>query len=621
MQFLYGVLGDGPGAETAFARLTAATRESNPGLAWPEERSPGVRLGRLARSFASRHDEEANRALLLDGRILWIDGSDLTGRGTDERGLATLAALYERHGSQIWERIDGSFCLVVRDGHRFHMGVDSAGTRGCYWWAADGILAFHTNLLDLVPSYPGTLHEDLGALGGYLAVGRYLPGETAFREVRHLGSGQALEFAPDGVRVRDHVPMAYDGRWSGRPGDVLADEMAELIAAAVGRAWRDAERPVVPLSGGWDSRYLTAEIIRQAGGPEAVHTITWGEDRARPGGDARVAAAVATLLGVSNTWYEKPQRLDAAGFARALYLTSGETDCATDYPGDPVLHARLAREDGYASLFRGDQSLGQSQRILTGRTVLPASGISRLGYHEAYRPLLDPGLLREMGREQAANLAAFATSLRSSTPTGRVHEARYRTGVRREAAPYNSEKHRELEVYTPLLDRPLMDWFTGVPDGLRTGKGLFKTALARRFPEVAAMPAATRHNLPDWSWRLAHDPDLARFYLEWCSAPGWLDTVDARPRVVEALGRLVAAAEQAPLADAPLRGPSHPRWRERLKATWPGSLARELTLERRAARGVRLDMRIGRIAVLHGLLGRAAARRHAVEAAPPRGMR
>jgi hypothetical protein len=42
------------------------------------------------------------------------------------------------------------------------VGVDPVGTRAVYWWVWDGVLAFHTHLLDLAPWFPGRLDEDAG---------------------------------------------------------------------------------------------------------------------------------------------------------------------------------------------------------------------------------------------------------------------------------------------------------------------------------------------------------------------------------------------------------------------------------------------------------------------------
>jgi len=150
----------------------------------------------------------------------------------------------------MWERLGGSFCLVVADGRTYHLGVDLAGTRGVYWWSRDGLLAFHSHVMDLAPSYPAALDEDAGALGNYLVAGRYPPSATAFRQIRHLGAGQCLLFVDGQVSARSYFEMVSMPDMAGRPKDALVDDLIDLAAEAVAMSWRDAQLPVVPLSGG-----------------------------------------------------------------------------------------------------------------------------------------------------------------------------------------------------------------------------------------------------------------------------------------------------------------------------------------------------------------------------------
>jgi len=610
MQLLFGVLGDADRAAAVFGQLVAASGASNPGLTPSIVADKSMRLGHVSRTFAVWHEKDSDRSFYLDGEIRLIDGRETTHRGTSERELAQLARLYGVHGPAIWERLDGSFCLLIRDGRDFRIGVDVGGTRAVYWWYRDGLLGFHSHLVDLAPAFPGRLVEDAGAIGHFLECGHYPPRATAYREIRHLGAGQCLTLVGDALMVQDHFKMVYRDPTSRKTTDVLVDELISLVSASVARSWRAAAKPVVPLSGGMDSRYLAAELVRQAGHPEAVHTITWGEDRLREDGDAVIAARVAATLGVDNTWHEKPQRHSAAMFDRAIYLSSGEADCAIHYPDDHVLHAELAGRYAFESLFRGDELFGFNSptTIITNRAVLPGSLLARLALDDGYHELLEPGLLDAMASEQAHLLGAVAADLRSSTPHARMEEVWYEFGFRRELAPYNTVKNADLETYTPYLDLDLLDWIRGTPDELRAGKMLLRAALNRRFPELARIPFATRTNLPSWNERSRRDSAFARFLHEWCSRPGWLDTVGSKSRVLSALDTMEAVATNS--ASPPRE---HPRpWRQWAKKTIPGRLLRELTLERRYARNnLPPYLRLARLAVLHGLLGRIESRRAA----------
>ncbi len=293
MQLLFGVIGESPLADATFARFVASAAAaaedgSSPRLAG----GPGCRVGSIARSAASWEAPGSGRFFHVDGQVRVVDGAETTGRGLDDAGRSAIGRLYDRHGASAWARLDGSFCLVVRDGPAVHIAMDVVGAHAVYWWLSDGVLAFHSHLRDLAAAYPGALTEDWAAIGSFLEGGRYLPTTTPWREIRHLGAGQALAFQDGVATTRDHFAMAFEPADPALPDDRVVDDVIGLLEAAVARCWRDADEPVLPLSGGMDSRFLAAELVRR-NGPHSVPTITWGEDRARPGCDAIVAAGVA----------------------------------------------------------------------------------------------------------------------------------------------------------------------------------------------------------------------------------------------------------------------------------------------------------------------------------------
>ena len=616
MQLLFGVIGESPLADATFARFVASAASAAEGGSTPRlAGGPGCRVGSIARSAASWEAPGSGRFLHVDGQVRVVDGAETTGGGLDEAGRSAIGRLYDRHGAAAWARLDGSFCLVVRDGPAVHVAMDVVGAHAVYWWLSDGVLAFHSHLRDLAAAHPGALTEDWAAIGSFLEGGRYLPTTTPWREIRHLGAGQALSFQDGVATTRDHFAMAFEPAAPPPPDDRVVDDVIGLLEASVARCWRDADEPVLPLSGGMDSRFLAAELVRR-NGPHSVPTITWGVDRARPGSDAIVAAGVARELGLDNDWFEKPQQHTPESFARAVYLSSGEADCAIHFPDDHGLHAELAGL-GYRSMFRGDECFGSDEALLTRAAVPVVNGLAPMGRDAAYRSLLGDALFDRVAGEQEAALGAILGTIRSSSPTSRRGELWYAVGLRRFLGGYNRVKQTDLDVVAPLLDRALLERLHTTPDRLRTHKALLQAALDRRFPAVAAIPYATDDNLPRWDARVATDPTMARVLLARCAQPGWLDTIGARERVVDALRALEAAAvrgsgapagagDQRPGDDpVPAAGPS--RLRAAVKRTWPGRVARELTLERRFAANLPQYLRLARLTVLHDLLAGPAA--------------
>ena len=273
MQLLFGVIGPGSRTSTVFDQLLELTAESNPGILPEVDVAPGLLVGRHLRSWGRWDDATGDLSVLLNGEIRLLDGAETVARGTSQSELSVVAALYRRHGPAVWDRLDGSFCLIIRDGRSVRIGFDVAGTRAVYWWATDGMVAFHSRLLDLAPAYPGDLRVDEAGVASFLSNASYPLDATAFEGIRLVGSGQVLEIEPgsDGphATTRSHFRAAPPPERSDRRIEALADELNELLEPAVARCWRAAVRPVVPLSGGVDSRYLAAMAVRVAGGSGA----------------------------------------------------------------------------------------------------------------------------------------------------------------------------------------------------------------------------------------------------------------------------------------------------------------------------------------------------------------
>ncbi|HET7026793.1 MAG TPA: hypothetical protein VFI28_03780 [Candidatus Limnocylindrales bacterium] len=619
MQLLFGVAGRSSRAPSVFASLMRWTGDSNPGVNPTISSEAGLLIGRVARSFGTWRSGDGSLSVWLDGRVDAIDGRETGNHGTSEGDLAAIAELHRTLGSRLWERLEGSFCLIVRDGESVTIGVDVAGTRGVYWYVHDGLLAFHTHLLDLVPSYPAPLAEDLGAIGTYLASGSYLRAITPFRAVRRLAGGEYVELRDGRADAHRHFTFAFDGARRGASAEVLADELGDLASTSIRRAWRSARAPIVPLSGGLDSRYLAAEIATVAG-PDTIRTITWGEQRERPGSDGVIAPLVAATIGAENVWHERAQRHTSGTVSRRLYLSSGEGSGHADAPVDHLLHEGLA-EQGFESMFRGDHQMGQAKAMLTGWGLLAGAGIVRLAHDDGYAGVLDPELVARFSDAQDEAVERALSVLVSPTATGRLHELRHEVQFNRQLAASNVVKHADLEVYVPLLDRALVEWVRHTPDALRAEKRLLALAFRRRFPALADIPFATRTNLPDWERRWQEDPRPADFFAALCEEPGWLSTIGAQERVVEAFRRLAAdararAARRAgegsadpPTSERPVSGGAVARLRDAGKRSLAGRLAREWTLERRSIGSTALHSRLTRLATLHVLLGKVEARR------------
>jgi hypothetical protein len=620
VQLLCGVAGPAERARPIFDGLLALSLESNPGIELTLERAHGLSLGYVARRFVSWSGADPALRLFLDGEILVVDGQETRGLGASEAELAELARLYRRHGGDLWERLDGNFCLVIQDGPLVRIGVDPVGTRSVYWWARDDVLAFHTHLLDLAPWFPARLEEDPAAIGNFLACGCYPPGRTAYRDVHHLRPGFQLSFEGGSARVDRHFCPISHPREDGAPAAAIAEELNVLIADSIGAAWRAAERPVLPLSGGIDTRFIVAELARQVDDLSLLRTITWGEEPGRPDSDGVVAPRVAAAIGVENVWCEKTQSNLEESWQRALYLSSGEADNAVHYPDDHLLHRALAEDMGAGSIFRGEVYWGGDELLPSTRAgVLATVRIYHLSHDDGtFRRFFDGDTFGTMVEGQAQMLEEILDGMQTAAPIGCYQELYYDFRLAQVLSVYNRVKHADLEVYEPLMTRSVHEWAAAVPYRYREYRWIYFEAMRRRFPELAKLPYAVADNLPDWQKRFERDPRFSRFYADLCTEPGWLDRYADRAGVVAAFRAMARRATEFSLegsagdaGEGAALGPTRGRLaslKSSAKHTPPGRRAYDRIRERRLARREPLYLKLARLATLHAFLGQVEAR-------------
>ena len=610
MQLLFGTIGSAHDTEAVFQELNASSCLSTPALQTRHFRSSELSVGVVSRAFSMWQSPDQHIRLYLDGQIFRVHGQRQEHFGTTEEELAALAALYRRHGTNIWSYLDGSFCLIIEDGNTVHIGVDPLGVRTVYWWQTNGIFAFHTHLIDIASVFPDALHENHGAIGNYLATGSYPVAASPYREISQLAPGFAVVIEKGQAQVYEHYRMLCTNTRANDSMERMTGELTELISESVGDCIRAAKNPGILLSGGKDSRYITAEIVRQVSDPETVRTVTYGTSRDQENSDGAIAHTVATTLGVKNLWLVVNHDRQEETFARTIYLTSGADDSPITYPDHWLMHEELVKDHNIASLFRGDHCFGRGTLIVTRRGLLPSANLFHLLLDSpGYQSIIAADTLQTMAEQQADYLEQLLTDLRSETLSGRRDELYYGFRIRQVLSASSRLKHADLEVYNPLLSRKLLDWDQTIPDTFRNEKSLAVQGLKQQFPHLSNIPYATARLQGDWENRMHRDRKLIRFYRQCFETSGWIDRVGARAVLTHRLEELDAGAETAPLIAQRRSYQDRSGIKQKLRSTWIGRFVRELSLERKIACQTPEYLRIGRLAVVHGLMSQVETRR------------
>jgi hypothetical protein len=114
----------------------------------------------------------------------------------------------------------------------------------------------------------------------------------------------------------------------------------------------DYSKWVIPLSGGYDSRYILSLLKDKAG----ISTVTWGSKEARlqKGNDAYIAKLLAEYYGVDNKFFELDINLEIDKVLN-YFITCGEgrTDCLFGYTDGFEMWKTLFEND-VKGIIRGD---------------------------------------------------------------------------------------------------------------------------------------------------------------------------------------------------------------------------------------------------------------------------
>src|SRR5690348_15420280 len=300
---------------------------------------------------------------------------------------------YEEWGSACLERLNGMFAFALWDRRRCELLLarDRLGVKPLYYWSDGQTFAFASELKALLahPSVPRVL--DHQALVSYL-LHEYVPSpRSIFAGVRKLPAGHLLRVPLDGsARGRTTEHWRPEGYWDvrfageagrGRSDEDYADELRELLRAAVARRLVSDVPLGAFLSGGLDSSSIVALMAELS--PERPRTFSIGFEEASFD-ELRYAELVARHFGAEH--HVAILRPDAreviATVADQLDEPFADASALPTY-----LVARTAREhvtvaltgDGGDELFAGYDWYGAQQVAAASVDRLPEALRARMG--------------------------------------------------------------------------------------------------------------------------------------------------------------------------------------------------------------------------------------------------
>lgn len=455
---------------------------------------------------------------------------------------------YEDWGDEVVSRLDGMFAIALWDGakRRLLLARDAFGKKPLYY-AYDGrrlVFASEVKAL-LAAGVPAEMAEE--NLGEYLAFGYVPTPRTLFRGIRKL--------EPASLLIADQRGMESPRRYwdlgfpeAGQEAKVRPEEAAERVRELLTEAVRKRLLADVPLgillSGGVDSSAIAALAVRLTGGP--VKTFTVGFEGDAYFDERPYAAQVARHLGTQH--FDTVVRPEAAALLDTLLHHHdepfGDSSALPTY-----LVAREARRqvtvalngDGGDETFAGydrframlaaerlpqlwlwsarqlsrllPQSGGPHTLLRRLRRFAQKAALPRLERMLAWSSFFDLEMLRRLDGGGAFDaeriLGSYRQALEAQPRASMLSRILYlnaRTYLLDDLLPKMDRMTMAhgLEARSPLLDRALIEYVAGLPDGLKRrgsqGKLVLKQAVADLLPKQILVRPKQGFGVPLGDW-------------------------------------------------------------------------------------------------------------------------
>jgi len=503
--------------------------------------APGIALGVRRLSIV---DVQGGHQPVLseDGTVVAIQNGELYNHAEVRRELQRdghafashcdteiLPHIYERNGPSFPKQLYGKFAVAVWDERqrRAVLARDRLGVKPLYWTRRGDLVIFASELKAVLASGLVAATLDMEAIDLYLSLG-FIPGpRTPLVGVRKLAPGSVLTI--DAGEVREEPYWSYpepDPDPQPRPIDEYADELLELLRAAVSdRLMSDVPLGAM-LSGGLDSSLIVALMADASSNPVITFAVGFREDEANELADAR---RVAEMFGCEHhelelsvtenaleldelVWHldEPIADLSALGFDVLSRLAAQHVTVALAGQGADELFGGYTKHRAAAQIR---PFIGLPPAVRAGLAALPwptprlRRGFEALAARDPSQRLLAmSGRLTNNSRSalyrggltnvSVDNVWSTMEAVRGGVDGDPLAMTLYldaRVGLVDDMLLYfdKTSMAHSLEVRVPFLDHRLVEWAARVPSPMKVHRGVTKRVLKEAGMQV--LPRATVH--------------------------------------------------------------------------------------------------------------------------------
>src|SRR5882762_9900477 len=249
-------------------------------------------------------NEDRSVAVVLNGEIYNYRElrKELEGRGhrfNSDSDTEVLPHLYEEHGTEMVQRLNGMFAFALWDARlkRLFIARDRFGEKPLYWGVFDGALLFASEPKVLLAHPAVRPNLNLNALRQYLSFD-YVPAPLSIYEgISKLPAAHTLTLENGEIEIKRYWKLSYQTQ---QPVPSVADaseQLRELLADSV-RMRMVSDVPLgILLSGGIDSSVVAALAVRASSETVKTFSIAFAESSFD---ESQYARAVAKFLGTDH---------------------------------------------------------------------------------------------------------------------------------------------------------------------------------------------------------------------------------------------------------------------------------------------------------------------------------
>ena len=498
-------------ASAAVARMQAA-QQARP---WHEPVTVNTAFGTLGGLRTS--DLHSQVTATYDGPVarLFVAGTPIS-CSTDvrERLRHAVEAEWEEAVACLKD-LDGPFAAVMwHDAlRRLTIVTDILGMQPLYFHRRPGMLALASEVRALTSSGVCDASPDPAGWGAFLSFGHTIADRTLVADVRRVAPGSVVVYEPDTDTLSASSYWSWPSARFTAVDDSTIDKLGDQIVAEVRACLAHHPRPVVCLSGGYDSRLILG-ALDDIGQRPAILTLAHPDEQDDLDGKLALRMARAFTLGVDR---RVPHR---DFFSTADYLDYIRTSGLAS----PSLYLFIAQlssclrtgvEAVWDGIFPGCALFPVHQHPGAFDAYLQRTARRDTPLWTAARRLFRPEVVMAM-EEAFLETLAIERAQYADDESG-VSQFVVRNRTRHRIAPNPLQVFsNDVVPLAPGLSKSFWEMAAAIPTEMKRGHQLYRRLFKRRFPKALDVPAVSGGTIDQFSRRVDWDVITARLaeYLQ-----------------------------------------------------------------------------------------------------------